>query len=57
MLSFTGRDGRRILEAGEVAVMAGTSSRDIAFRDIVTLEGPDRILDGEWRMRSRSTVE
>jgi beta-glucosidase-like glycosyl hydrolase len=57
MLSFTGLEGRRIVEPGEVELQVGASSADIRLRATVTLTGPSRTLDGRWRMESRCTIE
>jgi beta-glucosidase len=56
LLSFTGRDGRRVLEPGDFEVLVGTSSRAIAERARIHVSGPPRILEGAWRMESRSEV-
>ncbi len=52
LLSFTGPDGNRVVEAGEFDFMLGTSSRDLHGRVRVTLTGPDRILGEQWKMES-----
>lgn len=57
MLSFTGPGNKRILEPGEFDFLIGNSSRDIFFKQIVTLEGEKRILAEDWRMQSTVTVE
>ena len=54
MLSFTRRDGRRVVEPGEFEVMLGTSSRNIVHRSSIVLRGPERIIQGSWKMKSAS---
>jgi beta-glucosidase len=56
MLSFTGLEGRRIVEPGEVELQVGVSSADICLRATVTLTGEIRTLGRGWRMESRCTV-
>jgi beta-glucosidase len=56
MLSFTGQDGRRLVEPGEVEVQVGASSADIRLRAVVTLTGPPHVLGRAWRMESRCSV-
>lgn len=56
MLSFTRRDGKRVVEAGEFEIMLGTSSKNILHRYSIILEGPDRIIEGSWKMKSASEV-
>ncbi|WP_105968856.1 glycoside hydrolase family 3 N-terminal domain-containing protein [Streptomyces geranii] len=41
-LAFTGLDGRRIVEAGEILLYAGSSSLDTPVREAVLLVGPER---------------
>jgi beta-glucosidase-like glycosyl hydrolase len=57
MLCFTGIEGRRIVEPGEVELQVGVSSADIRLRATVTLTGGARTLGRGWRMESRCTVE
>jgi len=57
MLSFTGLEGRRIVEPGEVELQLGTSSSDVRLRTTVTLIGETRPLGRDWRMESRVTSE
>jgi beta-glucosidase len=56
VLSFTGKDGRRVVEPGEHELQVGASSADIRLRTIVALSGAARALGREWRMESRSVV-
>ena len=45
LTSFTGRDGRRVVEPGEIVLGLGRSSSDILFALPVTLTGPVRAVD------------
>jgi beta-glucosidase len=57
MLCFTGLEGRRIVEPGELELQVGTSSADIRLRATLTLTGKARTLGRDWRMESRCVVE
>ena len=57
MLCFTGLEGRRIVEPGELELQVGASSADIRLRTTVTLTGKARTLGRDWRMESRCVVE
>jgi beta-glucosidase-like glycosyl hydrolase len=57
MLCFTGPEGRRIVEPGELELQVGASSADIRLRTLVRLTGDVRTLGRQWRMESRCTVE
>ena len=56
MLSFTGRDGMRVVEPGELEVQVGASSADLPLRGRVRVAGPPRRLGRAWRMTSRCEV-
>jgi hypothetical protein len=56
MLCFTGQDGRRIVEPGELELQVGASSADIRLRATVRLTGAVHTLGREWRMESGCTV-
>jgi beta-glucosidase len=56
MLSFTGRDGMRMVEPGQVEVQVGASSADLPLRTRVEVVGPARKLGRDWRMTSRCEV-
>ncbi|MFD0060603.1 glycoside hydrolase family 3 N-terminal domain-containing protein [Streptomyces sp. NPDC056637] len=45
LASFTGRDGRRIVEPGELELRLGASSTDLRLTASVTLTGPVRAVD------------
>jgi len=45
LAAYTGRAGRRIVDAGEIVLSAGRSSGDLASSVSVWLEGPTRIVD------------
>ncbi len=55
--SFTGRDLRRVVEAGEVALAVGASSEDLRLRATVHLTGPDRVVGVERVLTTPVTVE
>ena len=57
MLCFTGKEGRRIVEPGELELQVGASSADIRLRATVRLTGAVHVLGREWRMESRCAVE
>jgi beta-glucosidase len=57
MLCFTGPEGRRIVEPGELELQVGASSADIRLRATVSLTGAVHTLGREWRMESRATIE
>lgn len=56
MLGFTGPDGRRVVEPGEVEVMVGASSGDVQLRARAELTGTPHRPEGAWRMESRCVV-
>jgi hypothetical protein len=53
MLSFTGLDGQRVVEPGEVEVQVGASSGDLPLRGRIRIRGAVRRLGRDWRMTSR----
>lgn len=56
LASFTARDGRRIVEPGEIALGFGRSSADIVFSHAVTLTGTTRTVDHTRSLHPLSTV-
>ncbi len=56
MLAFTGRDGERVVEPGEVELQVGSSSADLPLRTRVRVEGAARRLGRDWRMTSALAV-
>jgi beta-glucosidase len=57
MLCFTGMEGRRIVEPGELELQVGASSADIRLRATARLTGSVHTLGRDWRMESRSSIE
>ena len=57
MLSFTGRDGKRIVEPGKFDVMIGASSSDIRLRTEIEICGDVQSLGKDWRMLSTCTID
>ncbi|CND18141.1 putative glycosyl hydrolase [Yersinia frederiksenii] len=55
MLSFTRRDGQRVVEPGEFDIRVGASSDDIRSVGLVKVTGETRVLSGNWRMVSHCT--
>ncbi|MGW4238219.1 beta-xylosidase/alpha-l-arabinosidase [Streptomyces sp. NPDC004749] len=56
LASFTGRDGRRIVEPGELELRLGASSTDIRFTARAALTGPVRHVDHTRALHARLTV-
>jgi beta-glucosidase len=57
MLCFSGPDGRRVVEPGEMELQLGASSADIRLRETVRLTGAVRVLPRQWRMESTFAIE
>ena len=57
LASFTGRDGRRIVEPGDLVLSAGRSSVDLPFAHTVRLAGPVRAVDHTRRLHPVVAVE
>ncbi|MEV5183341.1 glycoside hydrolase family 3 N-terminal domain-containing protein [Streptomyces werraensis] len=55
--SFTGRDGRRIVEPGELELRLAASSTDTRLTATVTLTGPVREVDHTRRFHAEFSVE
>ncbi len=54
--SFTGRDGRRIVEAGDLELRFGASSGDIRLRASIALSGETRVVDHTRSLHCGVTV-
>ncbi|MFJ1755394.1 glycoside hydrolase family 3 N-terminal domain-containing protein [Kitasatospora sp. NPDC088134] len=52
LASFTGRDGRRIVEPGELELRIAASSTDTRLTATVRLHGPARVLDHTRRLHA-----
>jgi beta-glucosidase len=57
VLSFTGLDGKRIVEPGAVEIKIGASSADIRLEATVTLIGETRTVGSDRTMFSTASVE
>ncbi|MGW3355533.1 beta-xylosidase/alpha-l-arabinosidase [Streptomyces bungoensis] len=57
LASFTGRDGRRVVEPGEVHLRLAASSADVRLTATVTLTGPERHVDHTRRFHARFDQE
>ncbi|MFF5105823.1 beta-glucosidase [Streptomyces sp. NPDC000134] len=55
--SFTGRDGRRVVEPGELEVRLAASSADCRLTARVTLTGPERPVDHTRRLHAAISQE
>ncbi|WP_433443906.1 glycoside hydrolase family 3 N-terminal domain-containing protein [Nonomuraea sp. CA-141351] len=55
--AFTGRDLRRIVEPGDIEVLAGTSAADLPCRGTVRLTGPARVVGHDRRLMTPVSVE
>ncbi|MFE1958159.1 beta-glucosidase [Streptomyces sp. NPDC059479] len=56
LASFTGRDGRRIVEPGALELRLGASSADVRLTATATLTGPVRRVDHTRELHARFTV-
>jgi beta-xylosidase len=56
LTSFTGLDGRRLVEPGDIELRLGASSVDIRHTVAARLTGPERLLDRHRRMVAEVTV-
>ncbi|MEV1000313.1 glycoside hydrolase family 3 N-terminal domain-containing protein [Nonomuraea sp. NPDC050202] len=54
--AFTGRDLRRVVEPGDVEVLAGTSAADLPCRGVVRLTGPSRHVGHDRRLVTPAEV-
>ncbi|MFG2358905.1 glycoside hydrolase family 3 N-terminal domain-containing protein [Streptomyces sp. NPDC048521] len=57
LASFTGRDGRRVVEPGELQLRLAASSTDARLTATVTLTGPERPVDHNRRFHARFEQE
>ncbi|GAB2712792.1 hypothetical protein GCM10010442_36490 [Kitasatospora kifunensis] len=57
LASFTGRDGRRVVEPGALELRISASSTDARFTVPLQLTGPVRTLDHTRRLHPSVTVE
>ena len=55
--SFTGRDGRRVVEPGDLELRLATSSTDTTMTATVALTGPVRQVDHTRRFHAAFTQE
>lgn len=55
--AFTGRDLRRVVEPGEIEVLAGTSAADLPCRGTVRLTGPARHVGHDRRLVTTVEIE
>ena len=56
LTAFTGRDGRRLVEPGDIELRLGASSVDIRHTVAARLTGPERMLDRHRRLVADVTV-
>ncbi|WP_446040174.1 beta-xylosidase/alpha-l-arabinosidase [Streptomyces sp. SID1121] len=56
LASFTGRDGRRVVEPGRLELRLAASSTDVRFTAVVTLTGGPRHVDHTRELHARFTV-
>jgi beta-xylosidase len=57
LASFTGRDGRRIVEPGTLELRLGVSCMDIRHTATVELVGPERHVDHRRQLTTEVTIE
>ncbi|GAA1524437.1 beta-xylosidase [Agromyces terreus] len=57
LAAFTGRDGRRIVEPGELVLSAGRSSDDLVSAHSVRVVGPVRVLGTDRHLRPTVAIE
>jgi beta-xylosidase len=55
--SFTGRDGRRVVEPGEIRVLVGTSSEDVRWERSVRITGEPRFVGHDRVLVTPVSVE
>ncbi len=56
LAAYTGREGVRIVDAGEIVLSAGRSSAEFASSVSVLLEGPTRVVDHTRALVARAVV-
>ncbi|WP_223172091.1 fibronectin type III-like domain-contianing protein [Microbacterium sp. NIBRBAC000506063] len=57
LASFTGRDGRRIVEPGEIVLSVGRSSGDLVSSCSARLEGETRVVDHTRALHAQVRVQ
>nr|WP_198154059.1 glycoside hydrolase family 3 N-terminal domain-containing protein [Catenuloplanes japonicus] len=57
LAGFTGRDGRRIVEPGELHLLLAASSTDVRHTARVTLTGPERVLGPDRHLTTGVRIE
>jgi beta-xylosidase len=57
LTSFTGRNGRRIVEPGRVALLFGASCTDVRLVADAELTGPTRLVDHRRALHATVTVD
>lgn len=57
LASFTGHDGRRVVEPGQLELRLGTSSADTRYTVAVELVGPERAVGHERQLTTEVTID
>lgn len=56
LVQFTGRDGRRVVEPGDIELRFARSSADTVFTAAVSLTGEPRVVGHDRQLTSRTTI-